>query len=92
MLEKFLNRRKVRKAEFAEWDARWKEDQKQYGWELPKSYWFLCLPVVRRIRFTFYGIRLTLWARMWNNAGIGFGGIMGEYDEWVLYAIGRDWC
>lgn len=92
MLKKILNWQKNRKAELAEFDRLWREDQNQYNFELPKSYWFLRLPIVRRIRFIYFGIRLHLWARMWNSAGIGFGGLISQYDEWVLYAISRGWC
>jgi hypothetical protein len=69
-------------------DALWLEDQKRYGWVMPQAAWWKRLPLVRRVRYAWLAVKVTIWARDWAAAGLGLG-VPNQYDQWVLYGIVR---
>jgi hypothetical protein len=70
----------------------WEKLKEENAWVLPeKAVWWKRLPVIRRIRYTYLYLQVEKQARMFAQAGIGFG-FIHRRDEWVLYAISRGLC
>jgi hypothetical protein len=70
----------------------WREEQQQYGWELPApAPWPFRLPIIRNIRGAWARYHIEQYASAWASVGIGLGP-PNQYDKWVVYAIHRGWC
>ena len=63
--------------------ARWLDDGKRFGWEMPCAPWWKRLPLIRNIRFVFGSVHVARHNRFYRSIGL----IPTGYDHWVLYGI-----
>lgn len=66
----------------------WREDAERNGWVMPTAVRWKRLPVIRHIRSTYLGMKVSQFRDVTKAAGLGIGGVP-QFDRWVLYGIAR---
>lgn len=67
-------------------DPHWIEDGEVNDWVMPRAAWWKRLPVIRRFRAAWHGLRVAVHQDAWTRAT---GALHSGYDNWVLYGIAK---